>query len=110
MSIPCHVRSRAISTIIILFDMSRRPTVLVRVMPNYTRRQSYLYTIVRTPCTKLVRRANNPWTTLRELGTSRLGTMKNNVFGFATPTFAQVEYNFTTSSIVRTLATCGVMS
>ena len=25
--------------------------MLVRVMPNYTRRQSYLYTIVRTPCT-----------------------------------------------------------
>ena len=49
MLIPCHVRSRAISTIIILFDMSRRPTVLVRVMPNYTRRQSYLYTIVSTP-------------------------------------------------------------
>ena len=51
MSIPCHVRSRAISTIIILFDMSRRPTVLVRVMPNYTRRQSYLYTIFDPPCT-----------------------------------------------------------
>ena len=50
MSIPCHVRSRAISTIIILFDMSRRPTVLVRVMPNYTRRQSYLYTIFDPPC------------------------------------------------------------
>ena len=51
MSIPCHVRSRAISTIIILFDMSRRPTVVVRVMPNYTRRQSYLYTIFDPPCT-----------------------------------------------------------
>ena len=27
--------------------------MLVRVMPNYTRRQSYLYTIVSTPCTNL---------------------------------------------------------
>ena len=26
--------------------------MLVRVMPNYTRRQSYLYTIVRTPCSR----------------------------------------------------------
>lgn len=36
------------STIIILFLISRTRVVLDRVMPNDTRRQSYLYTIVDT--------------------------------------------------------------
>ena len=40
------------STIIILFLISRTRVVLDRVMPNDTRRQSYLYTIVRTPCNR----------------------------------------------------------
>ena len=43
--------------------------MLVRVMPNYTRRQSYLYTIVSTPCRN-------------RLGIVRVGTVRGAVWRY----------------------------